>query len=309
VSLTLSSTIALPPHTATVGHTDSLGCVSHKLHKSLDICGDGIKFYRRRTDDAQLGHVSTPASDRGFLVGISMMPGHRRKIFHAHHSSSHDFNAGSVYVRSFSHDYRADLRGPFDFLLVEISGASFKRVIDERSGTRIKGLECVTGLPDPVLSNLACALAPALERPAETSRVFVEQMGTVIETYLLEQYGGGLRTATPKAKALSRVHERRAKDMLLSRLDGNASIADIAEACSLSRSHFIRTFRETTGQTPHQWLQAQRVEHARQLLRDTKTSIAEIATLCGFADQSHFTRVFTQLVGATPGRWRREIQT
>lgn len=301
-SLTLSSTTALPQP------TDSLGCASHKLHKSLDICGDGIKFYRRRTDDAQLGQVSTLASDRGFLVGISLDTGHRRKIFHGHHSSSHDFNAGSVYVRSFAHDYRADLRGPFDFLLVELAGTAFERAVDERIGTRVKGLECVTGLPDPVLSNLARALAPALERPAEASRVFVDQMGAVIETHLLEQYGSGLRTAAPRAQALSRVNERRAKELLLSRLDGNVSIADIAEACSLSRSHFIRTFRETTGQTPHQWLQAQRVDHARHLLRENQTPIAEIATLCGFADQSHFTRVFTQLVGATPGRWRREVQ-
>ncbi|RZL03919.1 MAG: AraC family transcriptional regulator [Rubrivivax sp.] len=301
----MSSTIALTPP------TDSLGCVSHKLHPSLDIAGDGIKFYRRRTDDTQLGQVATPASDRGFLVGISLgNTGHRRQIFHGHHSSTHDFHAGSVYVRSFLHDYRADLRGPFDFLLVEISEASLKRAIDERPGTRVRGLDCVTGHPDPVLSNLACALAPALARPAHASRVFVEQMGTVIETYLLEQYGGA--SATPRRQAtssMSRANERRAKDMLLSRLDGNISIADIANACALSRSHFIRTFRNTTGQTPHQWLQAQRIERARHLLRTGATSIADIATQCGFADQSHFTRVFTQWVGTTPGRWRREVRS
>lgn len=298
----MSSPIALP--TA----TDSLGCASHKLHHSQDICGDGIKFYRRRSLDPQLCQVATPASDRGFLVGVSLSAGHRRRILHGHHSSSHEFSADTVYVRSFAHDYRADLNGPFDFLLVELASAAFERARDERTGPRVKGLECVTGLPDPVLSNLARALAPALERPQEASRVFVEQMGAVIETHLLSHYGGGLRRSPPKVQALSRTHERRAKEMLLSRLDGNASIASIAEACSLSRSHFIRTFRETTGQTPHQWLQTQRIEHARQLLRGTRTPIAEIATLCGFADQSHLTRVFTQLVGATPGRWRREIQ-
>lgn len=297
----MSSPIALPTT------TDSLGCASHKLHHSQDICGDGIKFYRRRSDDTQLGQVATPASNRGFLVGVSLSTGHRRRIFHGHHSSSHDFSAGAVYVRSFAHDYRADLSSPFDFLLVELESAAFERASDERTGTRVKGLECVTGLPDPVLTNLARALAPALERPHESSRVFVEQMGTVIETHLLDHYGGGLRSAPPKAQALSRTHERRAKEMLLNHLDGRASIADIAEACALSRSHFIRTFRETTGQTPHQWLQGQRIEHARQLLRGTRTPIAEIATLCGFADQSHFTRVFTQLVGTTPGRWRRDV--
>lgn len=303
----MSSTIAPPALDANAGRTDSLGCVANKLHHSQDICGDGIKIYRRRTNDAQLGHVTTPASDRGFLVGVSMSAGHRRKIFHGHHSSSHDFGVGSVYVRSFAHDYRADLRGPFDFLLMELPGGAFERTADEGMDLSRRGLECVTGLHDPVLSNLACALAPALDRPAQASKLFVAQMGTVIETYLLEHYGGKMATPSRPPRSMSRLQERRAKDMLRHHLDGNVSIADVAQACSLSRSHFIRTFRETTGQTPHQWLQAQRVEHARHLLRDTATPIAEVATLCGFADQSHFTRVFMQLVGATPGRWRREI--
>lgn len=278
--------------------TDSLGCVTHKLHASQDICADGIKFYRRRSDDTQLGHVATPASDRGHLVGISLKAGHRRRIFQGAHSSSHDFDAGAVYVRSFADDYRADLRGPFDFLLVELSGHA-----------QCQPLNRVTGQADPVLANLAQALIGALERPAQASRLFIEQMGTVIETYLLERHGGGPRgTPAKKTPSLSRSHEARAKEMLLSRLDGKLSIAEIAEACALSRSHFIRTFLATTGQTPHQWLQAQRVDHARHLMRHGDTPIAEIATQCGFADQSHFTRVFTQQVGTTPARWRREAR-
>lgn len=288
--------------------TDSLGCLTSQLHASQEICSDGLKFYRRRSESPQLGRVATPASDRGFLVGIAMDAGHRRRIFHEHHSSLHDFGADSVYVRSFSHDYRADLKGAFDFLLIEIPNSAFERAIDERVGRRVQGLECVTGLHDPVLSGLGAALAPALARPAEASPLFVGQMGAVIETHLLEQYGGGLLTSLQHTKALSRVNERRAKEMLLSRLDGGTSIAVIANACALSRSHFIKAFRASTGQTPHQWLQAQRVLRARHLLRDTATPIAEIATLCGFADQSHFTRVFAQQAGTTPARWRREIQ-
>lgn len=307
-SLTVFPTTAPPLTTPAVQRTDSLGCLTSKLFKSQEICGEGLKFYRRRSEDGGLGHVATPASDRGFLVGISLDVGHRRRIFHEHHSSLHDFDTGSVYVRSFAHDYRADLRSPFDFLLLEIPGASFERAIDERVGRRIQGLGCVTGLRDPVLSSLAAALVPALDRPAEVSPLFVEQMGSVIETYLLEQYGCGLVNPIQRPKSLSHVNERRAKEMLLSRLDGGMSIARVAEACALSRSHFIRAFRQTTGLTPHQWLQSERVRHAKHLLRETETPLAEIATRCGFADQSHFTRVFAQLVTTTPARWRRELQ-
>ena len=97
--------------------------------------------------------------------------------------------------------------------------------------------------------------------------------------------------------------------MLLGHLDGNLSIAAIADACHLSRSHFIRAFRHSTGATPHQWLLDERVALARRLLCHPGHTLAQIAVLCGFADQSHFTRVFTRREGVTPGRWRRGTGT
>ncbi|MEF3129654.1 AraC family transcriptional regulator [Rhizobium leguminosarum] len=67
----------------------------------------------------------------------------------------------------------------------------------------------------------------------------------------------------------------------------------------------IRAFRETTGMTPYQWVLRERIDRARNLLRTSKTPLAEVAIACGFADQSHFTRVFAGIVGTTPGNWRR----
>jgi transcriptional regulator GlxA family with amidase domain len=50
----------------------------------------------------------------------------------------------------------------------------------------------------------------------------------------------------------------------------------------------------------------QRVKRAKELLRGTSTSIAEIALACGFSDQSHLTRVFSKTFGISPGAWRRQ---
>ncbi|MBH2009456.1 MAG: hypothetical protein I8H71_07120 [Xanthomonadaceae bacterium] len=105
---------------------DSLGCASSHLAQDQELAGAGARFYRKRTESGALGQVLTPASDRGYLVGISLNAGHSRRIFHEHHASSHDFEASSVYVRNFADDYRADLQGPFDFLLVEISRNSIR---------------------------------------------------------------------------------------------------------------------------------------------------------------------------------------
>jgi len=285
---------------------DSLGCASDQLHNNLELAGDGIKFYRKRSLGDSVSPVATPGADRGYLVGIAMGDGHRRRILHEHHSSVHDFDTGAIYIRNFVDPYRAELQGPLDFMLMEIAPDFLERTIEERSGVRVRSLECVTALKDPVLMNLAAALAPSLARPREASALFVDQMGVAIATYLVEYYGGGAPQAPRKARTMSLQHEQRAKEMLRSRLDGSLSIADVAEACKLSRSYFIRAFKETTGLTPHQWLMAQRIEQARGMLTDPLLSLADIATQCGFSDQSHFTRAFTQTTGVSPGQWRRQ---
>lgn len=285
--------------------TDNLGCQASKLCKNQELVGAGVTFYRKRSDEACLARVATPAADRGFLVGVSQRTGHSRRIFHAHHSSSHSFTPQAVYVRNFADDYRADLRGGFDFLLLEISQASIDRVTDEAGLPHIDGLVCKAGHHDAQLSGLLNVLMPALDRPAECSLLFVDQLATAIGTYLVDHYAGRRQVAAPLRRQLARAQELRAKDMLRSRLDGSISIAEVAEACGLSRSYFTLAFRETTGCTPHQWLLQQRVEHARAMLRDSPLGLAEIAAACGFADQSHLTRVFTRLTGSTPGHWRR----
>jgi AraC-like DNA-binding protein len=156
-----------------------------------------------------------------------------------------------------------------------------------------------------VLSHLAQALVPALERPHEASALFVDQLATTIGTHLVQRYGGRPAAQPLRSRKLSRAHELLAKTLLLDNLNGSISMLDVARACNLSRGYFIHAFRETTGLTPYQWLLNERIMSAKELLRSSDTSLSELAISCGFADQSHFTRVFTSLVGTTPGNWRR----
>ena len=110
----------------------------------------------------------------------------------------------------------------------------------------------------------------------------------------------------PAQGGLSPTRERRAKELLASQLDENMSVAEVATACGLSRTHFTRAFRQTTGTTPHQWVQQYKVEQVKRMLSFTGLPIAEVAAACGFADQSHLTRTFRQRVGLTPAAWRRQ---
>jgi transcriptional regulator GlxA family with amidase domain len=123
---------------------------------------------------------------------------------------------------------------------------------------------------------------------------------------------GGLRTrdiqayAAPKRRMLTPLQERRVTSRLLDDLAGDTSLSELAALCGLSRSYFIRAFKQSTGMPPYRWLSMERVKHAKALLRGTKLPIAEIAVACGFADQSHLTRVFSKAFRISPAAWRRQ---
>lgn len=293
--------------TATVARQkDSLGCVSNQLHKDLELHTGEFTFYRKCRQHEKTSEVVTPASDRGFLIGVSLTAGHRRQIISGNRSASHDFEKDSVYIRNFEEDYRADLHGAFDFVLVELSRAFVANACYERNGTDIEGFSLLPGRKDPIFGHLAQVLALTLDSQSEASPLFVEQLGVTIGTHLIDHYGNAAAQSSRKRPRLSSLHETRAKDMLLAKAQGNVSLGEIASACNLSRSYFIQAFRETTQRTPHQWLLERRIDRARELLRHSDSSLSDIAIACGFSDQSHFTRTFSQLVGTPPGTWRRQ---
>ncbi len=86
------------------------------------------------------------------------------------------------------------------------------------------------------------------------------------------------------------------------------SVAELAQAVGMSQYYFSKLFKMSTGTTPHQYVMRQRVERAQQLLRESRTTLANVATQVGFETQSHFTSVFRHLVGITPKRYREMHQ-
>jgi len=99
---------------------DSLGCVSEALRYDQALAAGDLSFFRKGSLTERVSQVVTPASARGFLAGVSLMEGHRRRIFHPNQANTHEFEAGSIYVRNFQDDYKADLSGTFDFVLIEL---------------------------------------------------------------------------------------------------------------------------------------------------------------------------------------------
>jgi AraC-like DNA-binding protein len=84
------------------------------------------------------------------------------------------------------------------------------------------------------------------------------------------------------------------------------SLSAMAAMSGLSKFQFLRRFKRDFGLPPHRWLQCQRAERARGLIRRGR-SLPHAALDTGFADQSHMTRIFQRVYGYTPGHWQRAM--
>jgi AraC family transcriptional regulator len=216
----------------------------------------------------------------------------------------HPGNAGIVDLRM---RLTSEYAGPFHYLTFYLPRAALDAVSEEAGSRRIEELrhQPGVGFSDPVVRHLLLSLRPALAAgPEETSALYADHVVRAFVTHMATAYGE-LRLPQPPRGGLAPWQERRAKELLDSRLDGAISLADLASTCELSVRHFARAFRQSTGQSPHRWLLERRVDRAKGLLELSAQSLGEIAAACGFANQSHFTRTFTRAMGISPGAWRR----
>lgn len=92
----------------------------------------------------------------------------------------------------------------------------------------------------------------------------------------------------------------RVTSMLESSLRDPPTLRPLASAAALSPFHFQRLFRATTGLTPHQYVMARRMEHARALLIGSNTKVIDVAADLGFSDVAHFRRAFRRQFNRSP---------
>ena len=84
------------------------------------------------------------------------------------------------------------------------------------------------------------------------------------------------------------------------------SLQNMAAEIGVHPVYLCRTFSEHFDCTLGEYIRKYRVLRGWQLLAIGDSTVAEIASQSGFADQSHFTRAFRNHFGTTPGEWRRQ---
>ncbi|PQJ28802.1 hypothetical protein BSZ32_10060 [Rubritalea profundi] len=113
---------------------------------------------------------------------------------------------------------------------------------------------------------------------------------------------------SPKGKELSKPLLKRLTDYMWGKLHSPIYVEDMASKSNMSTFHFARSFKKTTGHSPHKYLTTMRLEKAVSLMENDDISLADVASESGFSDQAHFTRVFKKRMGTTPAAYRKKLK-
>lgn len=89
---------------------------------------------------------------------------------------------------------------------------------------------------------------------------------------------------------------------------GLITVDDAAEIVHMSKSTFMRFFREVTGQSFVGYLNRFRIAQAEALLAETDLSIVEVSQRAGFCDQSYFGLTFRNVLGVTPREYKQRLK-
>jgi AraC family transcriptional regulator len=95
---------------------------------------------------------------------------------------------------------------------------------------------------------------------------------------------------------------------ILEYIDANChrgpKLSELSSVAHMSAFHFARLFKRSTGQSPHRFVVARRIDHAKELLSRDAAPLAAIARAVGFRTASHFSTVFRRTTGMTPSAYR-----
>ncbi len=157
---------------------------------------------------------------------------------------------------------------------------------------------------DPAIHRTAMLIAHEAAQGGAGSSLLVDALSCQLSVHILRRHAHVLFREPSGADGLTFAQERAVRDYVQAHLGERITLAELASSVALSRFHFARRFRQTTGTSPHEFVLRSRVDRAATMLTRTDAPLLDIALTCGFADQSHLTRVFKKHRGTTPGRYR-----
>ena len=113
-----------------------------------------------------------------------------------------------------------------------------------------------------------------------------------------------------RAVAKRVVHDERVQaaiDFVNKNISKPFTLNNLADVSCVTKSHLIKIFTKTIGETPLQYVIRKKIQHAQTLLLSSTMSVNDIAKRVGFHDPSYFIRQFKKSLGFTPKEYREKM--
>jgi AraC family transcriptional regulator len=206
------------------------------------------------------------------------------------------------------HDGRWDIEGKVVVSHAYLTQRHLQACADEMAGGRKVELQVRVAFEDPAVAGLLDILSHEAANDSAASRLFVEHAIDLLCLRLIRGHSSiEAMPLSERRRGLADWQVRRVTAYMRGNLARHVGLDELAAVVGLSRFHFCTAFRQATGVTPHRWLTMQRMERARDLLRDRALSVTDVAFAVGYETPSAFAAIFRRSVGTTPTAFRRGV--
>ncbi len=188
-----------------------------------------------------------------------------------------------------------------------LSPAQLTRVANDVFERDIQDIELsdVLKADDPSLAEMVRHLAAETTQPGVGGRLYADAIMNQACVHILRNYANVVfKPGSDARHRLSSKQQKQILEYINANIGNNIVLNDLARVCGLSVYYFARSFRDTYGVPPHEFVINLRLDYARNMLRCSQLPLKDVAASCGFSDQSHMTRLFRKCLGITPGQLR-----
>jgi AraC family transcriptional regulator len=215
-------------------------------------------------------------------------------------------STGTLAICEYNQSKRFEMRSAAKFAIVLLRNEVLQQV-GLGTGYIRPELQAHEVVQDQTLRHLMEVLLREKREGFLSGSLFLDGVSTALASYLLRRYSVASPTEGNVAGGMAPSTLRRCVEFMEAHLDGNLRLSELAREAGVSTSHFLRSFRQSTGKTPYQFLLHRRVERARLLMRDLRAPLTQVALASGFADQHHLARVFRRITAVTPSSYRHSL--
>lgn len=290
-----------------VNHFDSQSrsqLLSHEpLLSTQDLALKGIKFdYYRYNAGETPNHIN---EHHIICLAISKTRQERELDGVGQQESN---NVGSVSIIPAQVEHWTFWKAPLEFAVISIQSDVLVAAAESIGSNKIELIPTFSKPdPDHLIFGIGMAIKQALESARDGCNLYFDHLTNTLIVHLLRSYATKQPKPQTYAGGLTPYQLQQAIDYIHSYLDFDLRVSQLSQVVGISEYHFSRQFKKSTGLTPHQYVTRQRIDKVKQLLKNTKLPIAEIALDCGFTHQSHMGRKFKEYIGLTPKKYRDEL--